>query len=304
MDYQRMKGVIAAINRHGARLGHGKEVFIQKALAMWDSAVKENALPTVDTLDADIHREELEAKQRHKPRPVQSSERNKRKIMLKLKQAKPGNNKPLSPTTKIIERLDGTQWLYQVAPDGKLMVRQLGKYRTPVFVEQYTDQKQPAKADDSKGTATMQKSKLNNLIARARKNPAALSQQTLATLNQHLAKTGQATITVPAPTRQWGTMPTIGDIARNVQHATAQTAAVPVPKTGVFAQACVTAASGNGRATANLSGHQRAAMSAGLSPDHPGLEKMSFPEMQAAAKQQQLATANAIRQKQGLPPIS
>lgn len=277
-------------------------------------------LAQVDTSAADKRRERLEAQQRRRPTPAQSS---KRPVSPSSKkgQTKPAtgkHGKPLSMTRWNIRHENGDVWSYEVKPNGQLVVRPPSQFDVPTYtLEQWRamqeginnhieSKKQPAQKEaDLKGTTTMRKSQLESLIARARKNPAALSQQTLVSLNQHLAKTGQPTITAPAPVRKWGTMPTIGDIARNVQHATAQTAAVPVPKTGgVFSQAVVTAASQNGRATANLTGYQRAAMSAGLSPDHPGLEKMSFPEMLTAAKQQKLSTANAIRQQQGLPPIS
>lgn len=99
-------------------------------------------------------------------------------------------------------------------------------------------------------------------------------------------------------------MPNVSDIAANRQVAAANTAAVPIPRSGgVFSQVCVQAASQNGRATLNLTGHQRAAMGVGLDPATPGLEKMDINQMKAVAQQQQLATANALRQKQGLPPL-
>lgn len=306
MNFNKMRRISSIISRHGANLGHYKHFVIQKALSMFDTAIREDALPTIDTQDSDKRRAEVEGKKRNQPRPVKTGEQNKRKIVLKLKPRKEGDSRPTSPTTSILQKRNGSKWLRVVSQDGKLAVKQLDRFFVPTFIETEASEEniQPAKAD-SKGTTTMQKSKLENLIARARKNPAALSQQTLLSLNQHLSKVGMPTIVVPVPSRRWGTMPTVGDVARNTRVSATNAAAAPIPAAGgVFSQACVTAASQNGRATANLTGSQRAAMAAGLPADHPGLEKMSYPEMQVAAKQQQLVIVNAIRKQQGLPPIS
>ena len=170
------------------------------------------------------------------------------------------------------------------------------------IVERNKAPKQSAKAEDKKEGSNMQKSKLDSLIARARKNPAVLNQQTLTMLNNHLAKTGQPLVTVPAPTRPWGSMPNVSDIAASREVAATNTAAIPVPKAGVFAQSVMSAAAG-GRSVASLTGHQRAALSVGCDPSLIGLERMSLQDMKDAAKQQQMTTVNALRQKQGLPPL-
>lgn len=281
------------------------------------------SLPTIDTSASDRRREELERQQRRSS----STPANGGSYLDSLKRKKGPvlrgkHGRPLSLTRYNIKHADGSVWSYEVKPNGALVVRPPTQFDTPTYtVEQWRElqsriqnhiterskaQKQPAKAEVKKEDNAMEKSsKLDRLIAQARKTPEKLPQKTLGMLNQHLAKTGQPLVTLAAPTRTWGTMPNIGDIAASREVAATNMAVVPVPKAGgMFSQVCVQAASQNGRATLNLTGHQRAAMGVGLDPaTTPNLERMSLQDMKDAAKQQQMTTVNALRQKQGLPPL-
>ncbi len=162
------------------------------------------SLPMIDTSAADQRREEREQQQRDSRRPQDQKGRNRNSVTLKLKPRKEGDTRPTSPTTSILQKLDGTKWL------------RMGE--------------RPATPQKD---ATMKKSKLDSLIAHARKNPGKLQPQTLQALNQHLEKIGKPVISLPAPVPRWGVMPTVADIANNVQHAVSKTPApshaIPAP---------------------------------------------------------------------------
>lgn len=125
------------------------------------------------------------------------------------------------------------------------------------------------KKKDTQDNPTMEKStKLNSLIEKAKADPSKLSQETLEHLNRHLTTQGQEPITKALP----------------------------------FGQSALSAAMTASRYN-NLTGHQQSALRAGLSPDEPGIEGMSFPQMQELASQKQLQQVNTQRGLSGLPPF-
>lgn len=231
--------------------------------------IDDEPLPAVDTRESDQRRKDREAKERQdttKPADKDRKKKAKSKTRLVLKPPKEGNDKPLSPTTKIIERLDGTQWLQQIDANGKVTIRQLGKYRTPVYQEQRTDQKQPQpeKVEDKKEDTTMKKSeKFVSRFGRSR-NFQDIQQDT-------------AGVQLAQPQPQSNT-------------------AVPFGHTALSAAM-------TGKQFSNLSGHQQAAVRAGLPPNHPGIESMTADDMRQAVQQQTLDIANAGRSRLGLPPL-
>jgi hypothetical protein len=191
------------------------------------------SLPMIDTSAADQRREEREQQQRDSRRPQDQKGRNRNSVTLKLKPRKEGDTRPTSPPTSILQKLDGTKWLRMVSLDGKLTERQLDKYFVPTFIETKAGEGKSERPATPQKDATMKKSKLDSLIAHARKNPGKLQPQTLQALNQHLEKIGKPVISLPAPVPRWGVMPTVADIANNVQHAVSKTPApshaIPAP---------------------------------------------------------------------------
>ncbi len=178
--------------------------------------------------DAENERQETESEDKDRKKEAKSN------IRLKLKPQKDGGKKPLSPTTRIIERLDGTQWLYQTAANGKLTVRQLGKYHTPVYVEERTDEKQPAKEADTKqeGKKEMKKSKtaqrFEKLVSIARTAPEKLSVSTRQAVSAYLQRQGMPVIEPPAPPRRaWFRPQTLAEIATEREAKVASTPAQP-----------------------------------------------------------------------------
>lgn len=106
-----------------------------------------------------------------KPQEKKGKDRN---IKLQMKPRKPGDKRPLSPFVKIIEKQDGTKWMYVTGADGKLTVKQLDQYFVPTFVETKAGEEgkqdtKPAKsADTEKGKETMQKSDITSRWGRSR----------------------------------------------------------------------------------------------------------------------------------------
>lgn len=179
--------------------------------------VDDRPLPVVDTTAADRRREEQEKEQRQKPaeqttRPKQKSKVGGKRTLLKLKPKKEGDTRPFSPTTRIIEKLNGEQWLYQAAANGKLTVRQLGKYKTPVFVETVAD-------DPKTGDKKMEKSqRFERLVEMARTAPEKLSAGTRAALNNYLNRSGMEPVVTPAPKITFGRQMTLHDVAQLRAH--------------------------------------------------------------------------------------
>lgn len=272
MDLHECRHISQIIFRHAHRLPPDKRnAFLQKALQQWANAVNDDPLPVAPNREPGEWVKKTDAINERQnttgPADKDRKKKAKSKTRLVLKPPKEGNDKPLSPTTKIIEKLDGTQWLQQIDANGKVTIRQLGKYRTPVYQEQRTDQKQPQpekEADKKEETKEMKK-----------------SEKTL---------------------QRWGRNRTFADIQQDtagVQLAQPQpqsTAAVPFGHTALSAAM-------TGKQYTNLSGHQQAAVRAGLSPDHPGLASMTADDMRQAVQQHTLDIANAGRSRLGLPPI-
>ena len=230
MDFKKMRGITAAINRHGARLHYGKDGFITKALNIWDGATKGESLPEVDTSEQDRRRKEVEAKQ---PKPttkggfMDSLKRRKRPV------ATGKNGRPLSPNRWNIKHADGKVWSYEVKEDGRLVIRPPSQFDTPTFTEQQWQAMheginkhiEQRKSETNEGDKAMEKSeRLEKLIQQARRTPDKLTAGTLQAVNNYLQRQGQPLVTPPAPKQSpWGTTRTLADIAAANQHAIAQT---------------------------------------------------------------------------------
>ncbi len=180
--------------------------------------VDDRPLPTVDTTAADRRREELEAEleaEQSKPASVEPKQKQKiggKRILLRLKPKKPGDKRPFSPNTRIVEKLNGEQWLYQAAANGKLTVRQLGKYKTPVFVETVA-------GNSEKGDDKVKKSqRFERLVEMARTAPEKLSAGTRAALNNYLNRSGMEPVVTPAPKITFGRQMTLHDVAQLRAH--------------------------------------------------------------------------------------
>lgn len=176
----------------------------QTAIGMIARQIKKS-LPTIDTSEADQRREDREEQERQNTRSRKGKDRKDKGrsngITLKTKPRKEGDTRPTSPTTSILQKLDGTKWLRVVAADGKLQIKQLDKYFVPTFVEARDDNKtEPTKSEDKGDQKEMKKSqRFEKLVQIARANPQRLTPLTLTTLNAHLAKTGQPAIPTPQP---------------------------------------------------------------------------------------------------------
>lgn len=126
---------------------------------------------------------------------------------------------------------------------------------------------QKTDAINAKGKVALS-DKLDQLLEAAKAAPEKLSPETLERLNKYLASKGQEPITKALP----------------------------------FGQS-VLAATMTANKFNQLSGHQQSALKAGLDPATPGIESMSFPQMQAVAEQQQLEQVNKQRGLYGMPPL-
>lgn len=227
----------AARNQSTALIGIGFTK--HRAVAMAARQLRKS-LPMIDTSAADQRREEREQQQRNGS--IQKRDAMPNATRPKQRTVTGKNGRPLSLSRFNIKHTNGKVWGYEVKPNGALVVRPPSRFDVPTYTEQQwraihegisshiSEQGQPA---TPKKDATMQKSKLDSLIDHARKNPSKLQPQTLQALNKHLEKTGKPAITLPAPVPRWGTMPTISDIANNVQHAVSKTPApshaIPAP---------------------------------------------------------------------------
>lgn len=201
----------AARNQSTALIGIGFTK--HRAVAMAARQLRKS-LPMIDTSAADQRREEREQQQRNGS--IQKRDAMPNATRPKQRTVTGKNGRPLSLSRFNIKHTNGKVWGYEVKHEG--------------ISSHISEQGQPA---TPKKDATMQKSKLDSLIAHARKNPGKLQPETLQALNQHLEKTGKPVISLPAPVPRWGVMPTVADIARNTQHAISQTPApshaIPAP---------------------------------------------------------------------------
>lgn len=204
------------------------------------------------------------------------------------------HGRPLSFTRYNIKHKDGSVWSYEIKPSGQLVVRPPSQFDVPTYtVEQWRamheginnhiserdtagknaekgeQSKQPVKTGNKGDLKKMEKAqRFEKLVAVARKNPERISSTTLLTLNKHLVGKGME----------------------------------PISKALPFGQS-VLAATMTANKFNQLSGHQQSALKAGLDPATPGIESMSFPQMQAVAEQQQLEQVNKQRGLYGMPPL-
>lgn len=280
MDIAKMQAITRLMHKYGPRLaGAAQDRFFAKALTLFDQAVKDQPLPDVDTSKADARREALAKQQREQSRTGRSEDaqaQDKPRIKLVAKPPKAGDSRPVSPFAKIVERIDGSQWLYQTSVDGKVTVKQLGKYRIPKYVETLDDGKsskdaekgennQPAKAEDKGEKKNMEKAQAEKFVSR------------------------------------FGRRKNFQDIAEDVAGVTLPEA--PLQKSGIpFGKTALQHAMSQ-QEHSNLTGHQLAALRCGLPADHPGIENMDIDQMHRAAEQLRLDVANEGRARLGLPPL-
>lgn len=225
------------------------------------------------------------------------------------------DTRPVSIYHWKVQHPDGSLWDYRMSPSGALKVQEQGEYQVETYtLDQWRKLHQQHIEEHSKDKGIIRKSarggnnimmKLDRLILTARQHPEKLSSATLAAVNNHLAKTGQPAIRQApeghhnakpqqpwgTPRRLWSTAPS-NPVMVDVS-APRQPVVTPAPdKTASHRSPPLD--------TSKLSGHQMAALKAGLDIDTPNLQMMSFDQMKALAHQQNVQSTQSLREKVGI----